>query len=325
MHFPPTDNLYDAAFPPAADALETVVATTAPRRATTRAGRLLRASAVLTTSFTLVFGVLYVTLTWPLTLHQTSYYLSQLSGEQEEIAVAATPIADADSDADGYTDGAELAAGFDPNNPTPVRLDADGDGIKDAIEQRYYGTDPLAADSDGDGFNDLTEITNGFSPLRPADYERWVEDRSTAVLRISKISVDAPVVWNESLDAIYDDLERGVVHYRRTANPGEVGNTVLIGHSSQFIWDDNKFGTVFALLDKLEAGDKIDVDYMGKTYTYAVTDSDVTKPTDTSRFAATSKPTITLVSCFPAGSNDLRIFVTAELVGAAPIDRSEQP
>lgn len=260
------------------------------------------------TSFSLVFSALYLTLTWPLIPQQAGYYLSRISGEQEETAVAATDSVATDGHNDGYTDSA-------------ARVDADGDGIKDTIEQRYYGTDPLSADSDSDGFSDLIEITNGFSPLRPADFERWVEDRSTAVLRIPKIDVDAPVVWNESIDDIYDDLERGVVHYRRTAVPGEIGNVVLIGHSSQFIWDDNKYGTVFALLDKLKDGDKVELDYLGKTYTYAVVDSDVTKPTDTSRFAASSKPLVTLVSCFPAGSNELRIFVTAELVGARPIDQ----
>jgi len=308
VHFPPTDNLYDAAFPPAATALDTAAAAVPLRRATTRTGRVLRASAVMVTSFSLVFSALYLTLTWPLIPQQAGYYLSRISGEQEETAVAATDSVATDGHNDGYTDSA-------------ARVDADGDGIKDTIEQRYYGTDPLSADSDSDGFSDLIEITNGFSPLRPADFERWVEDRSTAVLRIPKIDVDAPVVWNESIDDIYDDLERGVVHYRRTAVPGEIGNVVLIGHSSQFIWDDNKYGTVFALLDKLKDGDKVELDYLGKTYTYAVVDSDVTKPTDTSRFAASSKPLVTLVSCFPAGSNELRIFVTAELVGARPIDQ----
>lgn len=44
------------------------------------------------------------------------------------------------------------------------RLDTDGDGLTDQLEQKL-GTDPLQADSDGDGFNDGAEVKDGFSPL----------------------------------------------------------------------------------------------------------------------------------------------------------------
>jgi len=63
----------------------------------------------------------------------------------------------ADSDKDGITDGAEVAAFGNPlsdsDGDSLLALDHDGDGVSDATEI-LHGTSPTLWDSDGDGIGD---------------------------------------------------------------------------------------------------------------------------------------------------------------------------
>lgn len=73
----------------------------------------------------------------------------------------------ADSDVDGYSDEIEIAAGYSPYNPAPVKLtdnDADSDGLNDYWELAF-GADPMNPDTDGDGHPDGREIDQAFDPL----------------------------------------------------------------------------------------------------------------------------------------------------------------
>lgn len=296
----------------------------AQRRFKTRL--IMRSLGVLVTSFAGVFSILFVVVTWPVVPKQIGYYMQQIAGTADD-QVEAAPInfvpintdPAADTDGDGFTDGEELAAGFDPRNPAPVKLDTDGDGIKDDVERSFYGTDPNSSDSDGDGDLDLAEIINGFSPIRPSNYGEWVEEHTTATIRIPRIKVEAPVVWNLNPDDIEKDLERGVVHYPGTGSPGDNNNTVITGHSSQWSWTGGKWGTAFVLLDKLKPGDKIYIDYTGKTFVYEVNGREITNPFDTKNFAATPEARLTLMTCWPIGSNSMRLYVKAKLVGTQAI------
>ena len=50
------------------------------------------------------------------------------------------------------------------------RLDTDGDGLSDAIEDAL-GSDKNKADTDDDGYNDRTEIVSGFNPSSSAQFD----------------------------------------------------------------------------------------------------------------------------------------------------------
>lgn len=71
----------------------------------------------------------------------------------------------ADTDSDGFSDGDEVRAGYDPLGPG--KLDSDSDGFPDP-DERSFGTDPFNPDTDSDGFTDGDEIKNGFNPLIPS-------------------------------------------------------------------------------------------------------------------------------------------------------------
>lgn len=70
-----------------------------------------------------------------------------------------------DTDGDGYKDGEEVRAGYDPLGPG--KLDSDNDGFPDP-DERAFGTDPYNPDTDGDGYPDGLEIQNNHNPLIPA-------------------------------------------------------------------------------------------------------------------------------------------------------------
>ncbi len=79
-----------------------------------------------------------------------------------------TDLQKADTDGDGFPDGAEVKSGYDPKAPGNVRLDSDRDGLLEH-EECQWKTDPFRADSDGDTFPDGDEVRNGFDPTIKGD------------------------------------------------------------------------------------------------------------------------------------------------------------
>ncbi len=72
-----------------------------------------------------------------------------------------------DTDGDGYSDAAEIAAGWSPYNPASIKIgesDVDGDGVNDYFEY-LFKTNPFVKDTDGDGFDDFAEIDSAHDPL----------------------------------------------------------------------------------------------------------------------------------------------------------------
>lgn len=140
------------------------------------------------------------------------------------------------------------------------------------------------------------------------------------VISIPKINVNAPVVYatNNQEAAIQKDLEGGVVHYANTAVPGQNGNSVIFGHSSNDWWEPGSYKFVFVLLDKLQPGDTFTVNYNSHQYLYQVTGSKVVEPTDLSVLNQTADPEITLITCTPPGTSWKRLVVVAKQISPTP-------
>jgi LPXTG-site transpeptidase (sortase) family protein len=143
----------------------------------------------------------------------------------------------------------------------------------------------------------------------------------TATLVIDSIGVRAPIVFNvpNDNDRIYDELENGVVHYVDTAKPGLPGVSVILGHSSAYPWYKGDYGAVFALLSKLNPGDRFYVQYSdNRTFVYEMRDSVIFNPfeNDERLNALEQAPgsTMLLISCYPVGTNYKRIAIQAALV-----------
>lgn len=130
---------------------------------------------------------------------------------------------------------------------------------------------------------------------------------------IPKIGVQAPVFYDVSYETIIEQLRNGVVRYEGTADLGQIGNVVLLGHSSDYLWSTGQYKTVFALLDKLTINDEIILPRGNNRYVYRVTQTKIFKPTELDVLQRTATPTLTLISCYPVGTTLRRIIVIAAL------------
>jgi sortase A len=140
---------------------------------------------------------------------------------------------------------------------------------------------------------------------------------------IPKINVEIPVVYdvNTINDAAVDQgLERGVVHYADTALPGQNGNLVIVGHSSNNILNPGKYKFAFVLLSRLENGDTFYIQKDGKRYTYQVYKKTVVSPNDVSVLGPADKvATATLITCDPPGTSINRLVVVGQQISPDPI------
>ena len=171
--------------------------------------------------------------------------------------------------------------------------------------------------------------------INPANF---IVDPSTDVavgpdpkLIIPKINVDVPVVYDTAPDhdSQMKAMENGVAYFGipgANSKPGQVGNTVLSGHSSNDILDRGDYKFIFARLEQMEVGDSVYVNYGGKRYTYTVTRKKVVAPTEVSALVyPTTKPELTLITCVPLGTSLNRLLVTAEQVSPDPAAATPAP
>lgn len=149
-----------------------------------------------------------------------------------------------------------------------------------------------------------------------------VNPNAPAKLYIPKISLSAPMVTDEkSYDSgkVQLALRRGVVQYgEASADPGQKGNTVIVGHSSGQLWAPGDYKFVFTLLNKLVNDDRIFIDYKGTRYIYRVSSTKVVPPTDLSVLQPTDQPQLTLITCTPVGTSKNRLVVLARQVSPKP-------
>jgi sortase A len=143
-------------------------------------------------------------------------------------------------------------------------------------------------------------------------------------LIIPKINVDAPVAYdigndyNSQMAAMAEGLAQFAIP-GASSHPGQIGNTVIAGHSSNDLFDTGDYKFIFVQLDKLVVGDTIYANYQSVRYTYVVTNKEVVKPDDVSKLVyPTTKPILTLLTCTPIGTANSRLLVIAEQVSPDP-------
>ncbi len=135
---------------------------------------------------------------------------------------------------------------------------------------------------------------------------------------VPKINVEIPVVYGVNTvddNQVNAALEQGVVHYADTADPGQNGNAVVVGHSSNNILNKGKYKFAFVLLHRLEIGDTFYLQKDGKRYTYQVYQKKIVSPTDVSVLGPTDKTaTATLITCDPPGTSLNRLVVIGQQI-----------
>lgn len=160
---------------------------------------------------------------------------------------------------------------------------------------------------------DYTQLSNWFvntqENLLPVTQ---IDDstKSTYYLSIPKLKITDAVVSLGSMD-----LNKSLIQYPQTALPGQLGNTVIFGHSvlPQF-FNSKNYLTIFSTLYKLEQGDEIYLKYDKSTYKYVVEEMYEVQPTNMSvleqRF---DDKTLTLITCSPPGTYIRRLIIKSTL------------
>jgi sortase A len=161
----------------------------------------------------------------------------------------------------------------------------------------------------GAQFN-LNEIPDNLLPLVQSqvfpEIIRRPPPTSETALRviIPRINLNQSIVQGTDWEA----LKQGVGQLQNGVNPGDSrGNLVLSAHN-------DIYGELFRYLDRLEPGDRFQVQTQNQVYTYEVTGSDVVNPTDVHVMDDRGRPTVTLISCYPYQVNTQRIVVFADRV-----------
>ena len=145
---------------------------------------------------------------------------------------------------------------------------------------------------------------------KPANFSEQSDSIS-----IPKLGTNAPIVSpaGETQKQLNEALNKGVVLYPGSKLPGQNGEVFLTGHSSTYIWNKTPYGRIFALLDKLEAGDIVTIYYQNRQYDYRINSKQVLTPSQTT-ISETNQPTLTLMTCWPIGTSLKRLVVRGELI-----------
>lgn len=123
-----------------------------------------------------------------------------------------------------------------------------------------------------------------------------VKYTTEAVLKISSIGIEYPVLSDTSPDLLYVSLNK-----YWGPSPNEIGNYCIVGHYYES-------GIMFGKLYKLKNGDIAELtDLSGRTIKYKVYDKYVVEPTDTSCTSqlTNGKKELTLITCTNYGKQRL--------------------
>jgi len=139
---------------------------------------------------------------------------------------------------------------------------------------------------------------------------------------IPKINLEVPIVYGlNSIEEedVQNGLEDGVVHYAASPEPGENGNSVIVGHSSNNILNSGKYKFAFVLLKRLEIEDTFFVNKDGVRYTYKIYEKKIVTPDEVSVLGPADRDnTITLITCDPPGTSINRLIIVAEQISPNP-------
>lgn len=135
---------------------------------------------------------------------------------------------------------------------------------------------------------------------------------------IPRLHVSAPIVYIETTEekAQQEALQNGVLRYFRTAPVGQKGNTVLLGHSSDFLANRGDYKTVFASLPEIKKGDLVYLTNDHTLFSYQIMNTDIIKPEDVFILDQRHQEDyfLTLVTSYPINSALRRFIAEGQLI-----------
>ena len=233
--------------------------------------------------------------------------------------------ANEDADHDGLTNLDEFYL-----NTNPLKANTDNDGYDDGAEilrggnPLYSGTLTVEQEKILNQNLDMTLISSRkeFESVAGENTARAVypiDVSKPGNLSIPRLDVNLPVIWSQEFAKMEEDLKSGVAHHPGTPYPGEWGTTSIHGHSSGNPGDGN-FKTAFTKINFLEPGDDVFVvvygrDGTSRRYRYVVRSKNVYAKNDPKQFEDSGGYFLNLSTSWPIGTSRERYVVTTELVG----------
>ena len=127
-------------------------------------------------------------------------------------------------------------------------------------------------------------------------------------LSVDAANIISPVfVCDDATQLLY-----GAGQYYGSVFPGDIGNTVIAGHTN----------SVFKTLGEAQIGDNIRLELTYGTYVYEISNIEIKSGTDQSILAPSEEQILTLYTCYPfdyIGNTPDRYVVTAKLVEGKPL------
>lgn len=108
-------------------------------------------------------------------------------------------------------------------------------------------------------------------------------------------------------------LAQGVAQAVGSVFPGQEGTVFLFAHSADSPLNVTRYNAVFYLLNKLAAGDEIEIYYHGLKHVYRVTDKKIIAPELVGEYwAYEEERRLVLQTCHPPGTTVNRLLIIAE-------------
>lgn len=167
-------------------------------------------------------------------------------------------------------------------------------------------------------------LATGFKDFEFKELEKDKTSKSVAdsnipkyfTISIPKLGIKEAVVETNSTNL---SPEESLGHYKGTSLPGQTGNVFIYGHSVlPWFFNPKNYRTIFSTLDDLNAGDEFVVNYNNKELKYKVESKNALLPGEVNPLAEykpryLNESTVTLMTCYPAGTKAKRLLVYAVL------------
>lgn len=190
---------------------------------------------------------------------------------------------------------------------TPVSLST-ADLVTNPVKKAQAAETPTFIDEVVNTSFDYTDSGSWFTgTTKPKEASAY----AVYTLSIPKLGIDHAVVRSD-----HTDLKQSLIHYAGTALPGNLGNSVIFGHSvlPQFFNPQN-YLTIFSTLHTLRPGDTMEVAADGATYTYKISEMYEAMPDDLSPLAQVYNGRyLTLITCTPPGTYLRRLIIKAYII-----------
>lgn len=122
------------------------------------------------------------------------------------------------------------------------------------------------------------------------------KDKKTKTIKVDGKEIYGKIIVEKTgeeipllIGATEENLKDGANIYDNGILPGENGTVIILGHRE----------TTFGFLENIKENDKIEIETLGRTYTYKVNKTFITKPDDKKILENKKGKNLTLVTCYP--------------------------